>query len=311
MDENALSTHIAAWINDLAGHVHAAARIGALGNAAIPGIADYLARGPQAVPHARRFAVARLARLCAPAATDALRAVLHSHPLHGLAPPYAESEYVVKCDASQALASRTYAEREQDVAFGVHERLRVAVAAAGRLGLLQLTSDLADLLDDDVLADTAMDALVALGARTSAVILPRLDAWLTEAVLSARRRLAVIRALRVMYRLHTAEADAAIRRAQHAPHPAVRAAASLLVQPPRRDDPTIESLLHGALGFDYGLALDCRNALEDVGRGLLEPTLRALEQNAEPNLYGQLLPLCSERRDWLVRRRRRYLTDEP
>ena len=311
MDASASPGYIAALIDNLAEHAQAAAEIGAFGNAAIQGIADYLASGPQAIPQARSFAVAMLARLHTPAATEALRSVLRSHPLRVLAPPYAESEYVVKCDAVQALATRTYSEHDADIALGVSERLRVAVVAAGRSGLVQLADELVDMLDDDVLADTAMDALVLLGAAAAAAIQPRLDAWLTEATLSARRLLAVVRALRVMHRLPDVETDPAIRRARQARHPAIRAAAALLAKPDRRDETMIEDLLHGALGFDFALALDCREALEDIDHDLLDPMTWAMQRNCEPNLYGQKLPLLSERLDWLVRRRRRCLTDRP
>lgn len=299
--QNNLTCQIAALIDQIAGHAEAADAIAAMGGAAIPGIRAYLARGPQAVPQPRCFAVAMLARLHVTAATQVLREVLHANPLHSLPPPFAESEYVVKSDALLALAAREDGELADDVAFGISERLRVAAGIAGRFKLADLATPLVDFLDDDVLAEMAMDALGTMGPNAVAVIAPRLDAWLTEAGFSARRRLAVIRALRVMHRLCATGTKHVIQHALDDEHPAVRAAGALLAWPARRDEVAIESLVHGAVGFDRGLADDCRQAMVGAGAELVEPAQRVLQRNIEPDLYGDEHALSSEQRDWLVR----------
>ncbi|MGH8153538.1 MAG: hypothetical protein ACREPF_12530, partial [Rhodanobacteraceae bacterium] len=252
------------------------------------------------VPQARCFAVAMLARFRGDAATNALRSVLRGHPLKSLDPLYAESEYVVKSDALEALCQRAYPQRVNDIAWGVHERLRAAIAEAGTHRLADLASALVDLLDDDVLAEAAADSLARLGG-AAAVISPRVDAWLVESEWSARRRLALLRALQVLHRVH-ARLDASV--AQHvaiAGHPALRAAAALLDWPDRHAAATIAALLRGAIGCDRELAADCRAALDVAGAALIEPARRALARNAEPDIYGELRPLSIEQRDWLTR----------
>lgn len=303
-DQNEPLNRMAAWIDDLAGHGEAADTIAALGEAAIPALAAYLAGDPQAIPQARCFAVAMLGRLRTGTATAALREVLRAHPLKSLAPLYAESEYVVKSDVLDALALRSYPELHDDIAFGVDERLCAAVAAAGRLGLSALADVLVGLLDDDVLADDAIASLTVLGQSSSRAIMMRLDAWLLEAELSARQRLALIRALRVLHRIDGAFDSLVITRALKAPHPALRAAAALLIWPARRDPAVVESLLHGAIGVDRELAGDCRVALEQAGADIQEQARRALRRNAEPDLYGQSRSLSSEQQDWLKRHTR-------
>jgi hypothetical protein len=281
-------------------HAEAAEALAAWGESAIPGLRDYLRRGPQVIPQPRCFAVAMLARLHAEPATDALREVLHAHPLKTLTPSFAESEYVVKNDALEALAVRAYPERADDIAFGVRERLRAAVVAVGRMRLAESADALVDLLDDDVLADAAIASLATIGPAAAKAIAPRLDAWLTAAEYSARRRLAVIRALRVLH--HTPFAEiVAIRRALGDSHPAVRAAAALLAWPSRRDAGIIDALLHGAVDFDRELADDCREALDAAGSEAVGPAASALQHNLEPDLYGQIHPLSSEQHGWLQR----------
>jgi hypothetical protein len=301
-DQNKPLNRMAAWIDDLASHGEAADTIAALGDTAIPALAVYLAGDPQAIPHARCFAVAMLARLHDDAATAALRDVLHMHPLKSLVPSFAESEYVVKSDALEALVLRSYPELSDDIAFGLDERLRVAIVAAGKIGLSALADLLVDLLDDDVLADDAVVSLTMLGQPSARAIMTRLDAWLIEAELSARRRLASIRALRVLHRTGGAFDSVVITRALNAQHPMVSAAAALLIWPRRCDPTVIESLLHGAIGFDRELADDCRIALEQASADIQGRAQRALRRNAEPDLYGQSRPLSSEQQGWLKRR---------
>jgi hypothetical protein len=295
-----LQQKIAAWINDLAEQARTGAIVAELGEEAIPALRAYLRREPQVIPQARCFAVAMLARLHADGATEALREVLHRRPLHDLDPRFAESEYVVKSDAADALVTRTYSGLHDDVEFGITERLRVAVRAAGRFGFADLVPALLALLDDDVLADAAVEALIDMGSRAAVPILDRLDAWLVEARESARRRLAVLRALRALHGINLPAANhAAVRHASDDPHPAVRAAAALLVGPKRRDDSIVENLLRGAIGFDRELADACRAAL-DINDGVLtNAAARALRRNAEPDLYGRQQPLTAEQTRWL------------
>ena len=292
---------VADWIDDIAGHVEAADAIAAMRASAIPGIRAYLACGPQVVPQPRCFAVAMLARLHAPTATQGLREVLRANRLHSLSPTLAESEYVVKSYALEALATRAEDALAGDVVFGISERLRVAVDIAGRLQLADVAMQVVDFLDDDVLAGTAMDALVAMGTQAADAIVPRLDAWLTEAEFSARRRLAVIRALRVMHHLHAVGTQRTLQHASNDEHPAVRAAGALLAWPDRRDATVIDNLVRGAISFDWGLADDCRAAVAGAGTEVFASVQRALKRNAEPDLYGDERPLSSGQRDWLVR----------
>lgn len=296
-----IATSVTAWLDDLGGHAEAADAIATLGEAAIPALAAYLAGEPQVVPQPRCFAVAMLARLHADAATQVLRAALHAHPLRSLDSRYAESEYVVKSDALEALRTRTYPELADDIAWAIHERLRIAVTAAGAHRLINLADALIDMLDDDVLAEAAVESLVRFGPASATAIAPRLDAWLVEAEGAPRRLLALLRALRVLHRVH-ARLDAAVaRHAAMAEHPALRAAATLLAWPAQHDDATIDALLHGAIGCDLALADECRDALANAGPALARPARQALQRNAEPDLYGDWRALSTAQRDWLGR----------
>lgn len=299
MGANDTVERVAGWVDDLAGHAGAADAIAALGEAAIPALRAYLAGPPQPVPQARSFAVAMLARMHAEAATAALHDTLRLHPLKALAPPFAESEYVVKSDALVALRQRTYPELADDIALGIDERLRAAVDAAGLVGLAPLAGEIVDLLDDDVLAEAAMDALARLGPAAVSSISNRLDAWLAEAEWSSRQRLASLRALRVFHRLHATLDPALARHARAAAHPALRAAAALLAWPTQHDDAAMEALMHGAVGCDRDLADACRAVLGSVGAAVVEPARQVLLRNAEPDLYGELHSLSYAQRAWL------------
>jgi hypothetical protein len=161
---------------------------------------------------------------------------------------------------------------------------------------------LLDLLDDDVLAAAATDALVQLGSATARAIIPRLDAWWVESRWSPRRRLALLRALAVLRRLNVAP-DSALESAMlTATHPALRAAAALLMGSVR-DGPVAAALVRGAVGCDRTLADACRTALQDADTaGIYESARLALRRNAEPDLYGELKPLSAEQREWLQQR---------
>ncbi|MGH8118457.1 MAG: hypothetical protein ACREPJ_14350 [Rhodanobacteraceae bacterium] len=303
-DSTDITAQVAAWIDDFPGHAQAVDAIAALGEAAIPALRAYVAGDPQAIPQARCFAVAMLARFDADTATSALRAVLRLHPLKALAPPYAESEYVVKSEALQALCRRSCPQLADDIAIAVHERLRVGVRAVGTHGLAGLADAVVDVLDDDVLAEAAAGALALVGSASTTAIMPRLDAWLAEAEWSARRRLALLRALRVLHGLHARLGPGVSTHALAAVHPAVRAAAALLAWPGRRDPVVTEALLRGAVGCDRDLADLCRAASEQAGPDLPGSARQALRRNAEPDIYGELHPLSAAQRDWLERRLR-------
>ena len=296
---------VAAWIDDIAGHARAAEAIAGLGSRAIGAIADYLRASPQVIPQPRCFAVAMLARLDAAEARAALREVLHSHRLRDLAPQLAESEYVVKNDAMQALLARRYPELAADVAFGIQERLPAAVRGVAQLNLSPLASALVALLDDDVLADTAAQVLTALGTPVSNALLARLDNWLWQSQYSARLRLATIRGLLVLAGIGPkieSEAERILRRALRDPHPLVQAAAALVLWPNRRSDDLIPELVCGTLGHDRALANACCAALAQTGLALVKPALRAVQRDAEPDLYGRKQAPPEEQRRWLVAR---------
>jgi hypothetical protein len=299
-DHDELCRQIAGWMEDIAGHARAAEEIAALGEAVIPGLRNYLRAEPQVISQPRCFAVAMLARFNTAAATDALREALSRHPLGHLEPLRAESEYVVKNDVLAALAVRDYPEHDDDIAYGLSERLRVAIDAAARYGVVEASERLLEFLQDDVLAASAMEALAALADTSCPAIVARLDAWCEEAEISSRRRLALVRALRVLHQCRYPVEGNVARHLGHSSHPAVRAAAALWVWSERHEDALIAPLLHGALGFDRGLAGECRAALGAESMAPAhEPLVRALQRGAEPDLYGTLHPLSSEQRDWL------------
>lgn len=294
-------TRIAGWVDDIAGHAGAADAIAALGDAAIPGLHAYLQSDPQVIPQPRCFAVAMLARIHGATATEALRATLHAHPLHGLSPLLAESECVVKNAAMEALADRDYPQRQADVAVGIGERLRAAVAAAGRLRTPHSADALVALLDDDVLAESAAAALAMLDGDAADAIVARLDAWTLEAAWSARRRIALLRALLVLAVLRAAVPATSLEHLLHVEHPAIQAAAALLAGPRRRDAGTARKLIHGAVAFDWALADRCRAALHGSARAAHAAAVDALRQGAEPDLYGSMRALTSGQTDWLRR----------
>jgi hypothetical protein len=301
-----LSEQVTQWMEGIADHAQAAQAIGALDrDAAIGAIHDYLRRGPQVIPQPRMFAVTMLARWNAAEAIAALREVLHDHPLRTLSPQMAESEYVVKNAIVDTLAERTYPELVEDIAFGINERLPAAVRAAGGHGLREPARAIADLLDDDVLADTAAQTLNMLGDDGARAMLQRLDAWLWLSPYNPRTRLAVMRGLTTLTRFPNAgrleHAEDVLRRALRDPHPLTRAAAAAALAP-RTNAELVEARIRGVLGQDRNIAQACRNALAAVGAELVEPAMCALRRNAEPDLYGQEQAPPEEQRHWLILR---------
>lgn len=143
---------------------------------------------------------------------------------------FAESEYVVKSDAMEALCRLAFPGAGERHPFGVEECRRVAVQAIGTHGRDGLADAVVNTLDDDVLAEAAADVLVLPELASATAITPCLDAWLAEAEGSARRRV-VMRALHV--RLHLVPEPAILRHAFDARYPAVRAAAALPAPVPR------------------------------------------------------------------------------
>lgn len=296
---------VAAWIDDIAGHAQATEAIAGMGDCAIGAIADYLRASPQVIPQPRCFAVAMLVRLDAAEATGALREVLRNHPLRELAPQLAYAEYVVKNDAMQALLARGYPELAVDVAFGIQERLPAAVRGVAQLNLSPLAPALVVLLDDDVLADTVSQVLTGLGTSASNALLARLDGWLWQSPYSARLRLATIRGLLVLARIGApvdSESKRILGRALHDPHPLVQAAGALVLWPLQHGDDLVAELVRGALGHDQVLASACCVALAQTGSALLRPAMRAVQRDAEPDLYGYTHAPADDQRRWLVAR---------
>jgi hypothetical protein len=299
-----LPEQVAQWIEDIAGHAQAARAIGELDRtAATNAIRDYLRRGPQIVPQPRVFAVAMLARWNAPGIVPVLREVLQSHPLHGLTPQLAESEYVVKNAVMDVLAGRDYAELPEDIALGIDERLPAAVRAAGCLRRHELADRIANLFDDDVLAGPAAQTLRSFGAHALPGVLSRLDAWLWQSDANARARLGAIRSLQLLAEIGVDLRDDPQRivgRALRDAHPLVRAAAAVIAW--RQGADVIEPLVRGLLGHDVSVAQACESVLANAGPMLTEPALIALERNEEPDLYGQRRAPDPEQRRTLVRR---------
>lgn len=304
---SALPQQVAEWIDEIAEHAKAAEAIAALDSRqATIAIRNYLQRGPQVIPQPRCFAIAMLARWDTAETTTALREVLHSHPLRSLAPQLAESEYVVKCDAMDALAERNYEEFADDVAFGIGERLRAAVRAAGRHRVGGTAVMLGSLLDDDVLADAAAEALASMGEPAMAALIYRIDNWLWQSPYSARLRLALVRGLLVIAKLSktvlVGESASIMQRALRDPHSLVRAAAALVLWSGPDCHELLDALIHGALGHDRSVARACADALTPVGTVLVAPALRALQRNAELDIYDEEKAPPEAQRRWLVMR---------
>jgi hypothetical protein len=288
-----------ALIDDYADHAAAIERLAGMGEGAIRPLRRYLREGPQANPQGRLFAVDMLARLRSAEATAGLREVLRGTPLRELPASQRDAEYQVRDAALRHLVGRDYPERDADVACALQsERLPGAVAAAGRLGLAALAPDLVRMLGDDVLEGAADEALLALGEAAVAAILAALPALLDAERDNARARLALVRTLLVLWRLHAMLPPEPAREARRR-HPFVAAAAALF-EPPGQDG--AGRLLDGAAGDLAGLANACRERLRHPAYGpWLSPAAAALLRRAvEPDIYGNARPLSRESARWLA-----------
>jgi hypothetical protein len=300
-DPQADVARVAGWIDDLAAHEQATERIMAMGLAAVEPLADYLRRGPQAISQPRVLAVRMLARLHDARVPGLLRRLLHDHPLHGLPPHLAESEYRVKDAAVEALALTQGCATAEDVLFAIrHERLPAAVRAAGFLRLTSLAPALAGLLADDVLAEPAATALSALRPESVAIVEAHIRAWLDAETDTARTRLGLVRGFAWLATGPAARDDTLQRQGLRHPCAAVRAAAALAMREGAAE-PVVQALAHGVLGRDGLLALACRDRLRHIGPALFEPAMDALCADAEPDVYGNLHPADGNARRWLLR----------
>ncbi len=293
------SARIVEWCRDLAGHVQHEPHIAALGAAAIPGLRMVLDARPEAVNAARLFAVTMLARIDHAAACTALRSVLYHPPLTSLQPQVAEAERVVKAAALRALAARDYPERGDDIAWALQvPRLVEAAHLAGTLRLYSMAAALARMLDDDVLAQPAIDALHAMPQAVPDALRAPLRSWLARA--DARARLATVRALLLLGELGQCPAPTLWRAAWRAAHPAPRAAAAVCAWARCPRNALLPRLLEGALLQDAALAPACREALASVPDwplALLRVGLRCAR--GVPDMYGDLQPLARADRLWL------------
>ena len=289
-----------ALIDDYANHADATEALAALGGAAIAPLRRYLDEGPQVNPHGRLFAVDMLARLSSAEATEGLRRVLRGTRLHDLPANRHEAEYQVKDATLRHLTARDYSDRDDDIAYALRsERLPAAVAAVGARGLSVLASELAQLLDDDVLAQAASDALVQLGEAGSAALQSALPTLFAGERDNLRARLALLRALLALWRLHTAPAPALLDAAAAA-HPFVTAA-SALFQPPNGSH--ARQLLLGAVSSLPTLPDACRQRLDapDYAPWRAAAAVALRDHPQQPDLYGNLHPLPREACRWLER----------
>lgn len=281
---------VAAWIDDLANPEPAVEGIVALGHAAVGPLCTYLDRGPQLVSQPRELAVRLLARLHDPVAADRLRGLLRDNPLRSLPPALAESEYRVKDAAIAGLAGQLGTAAADDVAFGVRsERLPSALRAAGRLRLHALAPSMTALLADDVLAETAAEALHELRPESTLDVLAAIATWLRAEADTPRTRLALTRAFLWLQAAGEQPPQETYRQALRHPCVPVRAAAALAVGsvvPAAEAEAVTAALAHGALGSDERLAADCRTRLQGLTGLPIEPLVRAWQAKAETDVYG-------------------------
>ena len=294
------SAQVERWIDDLAAPEQATEHIMALGAAALDPLLHYLQRGPQLVSQPREFAVKMLARLHDVRVSDALRTLLHEHPLHGLSAPLAESEYRVKDAVVEAMVFTQACATMADIVFAVQsERLPAAVRAAGTLHLASLAPTLAELLTDDVLAASAAAALSNLQPESGAAVMEVLRVWLNTNADTTRTRLGLVRGF--SWLATTSAMCERTLQEQGLQHSSVlvRAAAALSLRNVLTM-PVVSALVHGALGSDALLVLACRDRLQDMGEALFEPIMDALQENAGADVYGNRHPADVDARRWLL-----------
>lgn len=239
-----------------------------------------------------------LARMQSSMAREGLRDVLHDTPWRQLPSSRREAEYQVKDVVIRHLITRDYPERFADAIYAASvERLPSAVAAAGLLGLSSLAPVLVSMLKDDVLERAAADSLESLGEYGRAAMLQALPVLFEEAGSRVHSRLAVVRALLVLQRMHACLPPWVLSRALADGHPAIRAAAALFDDP--QDNIHRAELTRGALGDCVSLAVLCRERLH-FGPGLADAAREALHRNAEPDIYGNVHPLPRDAIRWLT-----------
>jgi hypothetical protein len=285
-------------IDDYAGHARTSEQLARLGRAALAPLCGYLAEGPQVNPHGRVFAVAMLARLPGDEVVCGLRDVLHANRLHELSAQLRESEYVVKDAVVTHLSARDYPQRDDDIAFAVRsERLPAAIMAAGRLGLSELASDLAHLFDDDVLAQVASAALIAMGHAGQQAIVATLPELLIAESSQVRARLALVRSLLTLWELGAALPPSLAARGEGR-HDAVAAACALFRS--ASADPA-RTLMRGAVSGYPRLADACRGRLlqPDYEPWLHDAIDSVVREPCTQDIYGNRHTLSFEARRWM------------
>ena len=288
------------WIDDLSAPERSTERIMAMGNAALEPLLHYLQREPQLVSQPREFAVKMLTRLHDVRVPDALRTLLHEHPLHHLSATLAESEYRVKDVVVEAMVFTQACATMADIVFAVQsERLPAAVRAAGTMHLASLAPTLAELLTDDVLAAPAAAALSDLQPESAAAVMEVLRAWLNTNADTTRTRLGLIRGFSWLATTSTMGERALQEQGLQHPSVLVGAAAALSMRN-LVTTPVVSALVHGALGSDALLVLACRNRLQEIGETVFEPIMDALRENAGADVYGNRHPADVDARRWLL-----------
>ena len=294
-----LDAEVHAAVEDFADHLAASEWIMALGDRAIAPLCRYLREGAQVIAQGRLFAITMLARLHSPLAREGLRDVLHDTCLRRLPLNRREAEYQVKDAVIRHLMARDYPDRLADAAHATSvERLPSAVAMAGQLGLSSLAPMLVSMLEDDVLERAAAHSLEILGSHGRAAIAQALPMLFESAGSRVRSRLAVIRAMLVLRRMHATLPHGSANRALADGHPAIRAAGALFDDAP--DKRHVAELIRGALSDYAPLTVLCRERLAQRGPEFADAALEALRRNAEPDIYGNLHPLPGEAIRWLT-----------
>lgn len=241
-----------------------------------------------------------LARLESANVTAALRAVLHDHPLAGLGPSEAQAEYVVKNDVITALARRKYADLAADTGFALeHERLPAAAVAAGKLQLISLAATLASMLDDDVMAAAAADALLMLVRAGADALLATLQARLERPQDDVRNRLALIRVLLTLGFMQRTPPLTWLARALRQAHPSVRAAAAWVAWKITPRPSLLRALLHGVLTPMYQLSAVCREVFDAAEFPILA-VVTCLRRGWELDVYDVRIPIDVHTCAWII-----------
>jgi HEAT repeat protein len=278
--------------------------IAALGNRAVTPLGEYLKEPPEVVPHSRVAAVRALGLIGTELALHQLKNSLFIHEFNEISAECAQSEYVVKnaiVDEMMRLSPKS-ASCDFLEAFKRY-RLPAVIQAIVIYRILEAIPLLVHVLEDDVLALRAAEALQQLGEvcvdallHTLAITHPSKE---QESRVSLQRR---ILACSVLGKLEAKNAVPTLNQMikELEPNLAGVAAATLALLHAPLSLKDMRLVLNATLSKEYWVQAYCREAAFCLGNHGVHAALEAIHLQSFSDFYGHLNNLSPTDKTWLI-----------